>query len=139
MMMFSIEGLDQLGNNIVSKSMYTVSLCNVSFSCKINLIKPHVKITRFWLFFLGGGGTTRNSLRQEKYIFFKMMNIFNTNTRSQLFDKLGFSIIIINLVLLSSNSLIIYICRKLLSEVMNGYRNTICFRGEGVGVGKYCE
>jgi hypothetical protein len=23
--------------------MYTVSLCNVSFSCKINLIKPHVK------------------------------------------------------------------------------------------------
>jgi hypothetical protein len=31
-----------------------------SFSCKINLIKPHVKITRFFL--LGGGG-------QEKYIF----------------------------------------------------------------------
>jgi hypothetical protein len=55
MMMFSIEGLDQLGNNIVSKSMYTVSLCNVSFSCKINLIKPHVKITRFWGFFWGGG------------------------------------------------------------------------------------
>ena len=69
-----------------------------------------------------------------------MINIFNTNTRSPFFYKLGFSIIIINLVLLSSNGLIIYICRKLLSEVMNGsYRNTICFRGEGVGVGKYCE
>ena len=65
-------------------------------------------------------GTTRNAQRQEKYTYFKMMNIFNTNTRSQFFYKLGFSIIIINLVLLSSNGLIIYICMKLLSKVMNG-------------------
>ena len=115
-MMFSIEGLDQLCNNIVSKSMYTVSLCNVSFSCKINLIKPHVKITKFWFgFFLGGrGGAQLEILNGKKNTYFKMMNIFDTNTRSQFFYKLGFSIIIINLVLLSSNGLIIYICRKLL-------------------------
>jgi hypothetical protein len=100
MMMFSIEGLDQLGNNIVSKSMYTDSLCNVSFSCKINLIKPHVGQIEI--------------LNGKKNTYFKMMNIFDTNTRSQFFYKLGFSIIIINLVLLSSNGLIIYICRKLL-------------------------
>ena len=118
--MFSIEGLDQLGNNIVSKSMYTVSLCNVSFSCKINLIKPHVKITRFWIIFFGGGGGGGEGVGQleilngKKNTYFKMMNIFDTNTRSQFFNKLGFSIIIINLVLLSSNGLIIYICRKLL-------------------------
>ena len=119
MMMFSIEGLDQLCNNIVSKSMYTVSLCNVSFSCKINLIKPHVKITRFWVGFWGGGGGGGGGWKLEilngkKNTYFKMMNIFDTNTRSQFFYKLEFSIIIINLVLLSSNGLIIYICRKLL-------------------------
>jgi hypothetical protein len=83
MMMFSIEGLDQLCNNIVSKSMYTVSLCNASFSCKINLIKPHVKITRFWGFF--GEGGQLEILNGKKNTYFKMMNIFDTNTRSQFF------------------------------------------------------
>ena len=113
MMMFSIEGLDQLCNNIVSKSMYTVSLCNVSFSCKINLIKPHVKITRFWVGFFWWWGQLE-ILNGKKNTYFKMMDMFDTNTRSPFFYKLGFSIIIINLVLLSSNGLIIYICRKLL-------------------------
>ena len=96
-----------------------------------NFTPKHSELSIFWLLIYPSviglyelldstRGTTRNAQRQEKYTYFKMMNIFNTNTRSQFFYKLGFSIIIINLVLLSSNGLIIYICMKLLSEVMNG-------------------